>query len=138
MKSNLKIVWRTKIIFLLSKIMLFFIGQKYILLSETYFFKIPKNLITAAFFLPKQILKNIEMPRQKPQMLGWKNLLIKNDHVINCAIFFRKWFKHGQTSNVLWLSRSWHLIFHLEVSNKKFCSPQSLLVYELKFPVKKI
>ena len=30
--------------------MLFFIGQKYILLSETYFFKIPKNLITSAFF----------------------------------------------------------------------------------------
>ena len=30
--------------------MLFFLEQRYILLSETYFFKIPKNLITSAFF----------------------------------------------------------------------------------------
>ena len=32
--------------------------------SEAYFFKIPKDLITSAFFLPRQILKNIDMPRQ--------------------------------------------------------------------------
>ena len=41
------------------------------LLSETYFFKIPKNLITSACFLPRQILKSIDMPRQKPHMLDW-------------------------------------------------------------------
>ena len=35
------------------------------------FFKISNNLITSAFFLPRQILKNIDMPWQKPQMLRW-------------------------------------------------------------------
>ena len=57
---------------LLSEALLFFLKQKYVLFSETYFFRIPKNLITLAFlFLPKQILKNIGMQRQKPQMLQW-------------------------------------------------------------------
>ena len=50
---------------------IFFLEQKYILFLETHFFKIPKNLITSAFLLPGQILKNIDMPRQKPQMLHW-------------------------------------------------------------------
>ena len=50
---------------------IFFLEQKYILFLETHFFKIPKNLITSAFLLPDQILKNIDMPRQKPQMLHW-------------------------------------------------------------------
>ena len=71
MKSSLKIVLKTKITFLLSETLLFFLEQKYILFSETYFFKNPKNLITSAFFLARQILKNIDMPRQKPQMLHW-------------------------------------------------------------------
>ena len=66
MKSSLKILWKTKIIFLLSETLLFFLEQKYILFSETYFFEIPKNLITSAIFLLMQILKNIDMPRQKP------------------------------------------------------------------------
>ena len=35
------------------------------------FFKISNNLITSASFLPRQILKNIDMPWQKPQMLRW-------------------------------------------------------------------
>ena len=35
---------------LLSETLLFFLEQKYILFSEKYFFKIPKNLITSAFF----------------------------------------------------------------------------------------
>ena len=44
----------------------------FFLFSETYFFKIPKKLITSAFFfLPRQILKIIDMPRQKPQILHW-------------------------------------------------------------------
>ena len=34
----------------LSETLLFFLEQKYILFSEKYFFKIPKNLITSAFF----------------------------------------------------------------------------------------
>ena len=36
---------------LLSETLLFFLERKYILFSETYFFEIPKNLITSAFFL---------------------------------------------------------------------------------------
>ena len=43
-KLSLKVVQKTKITFLLSESLLFFLGQKYILFSETYFFKIPKNL----------------------------------------------------------------------------------------------
>ena len=42
------------------------------------FFKISKNLIASAFFtfiylffLPRKILKNIDMPWQKPRMLHW-------------------------------------------------------------------
>ena len=72
MESSLKIVSNTKITFLLSKKMLFFLKKKrFILFLETYFFNIPQNLITSAFFLSRQILKNIDMPRQMPQMLHW-------------------------------------------------------------------
>ena len=69
MKSGLKIVWKTKKAFLLSEILLFFLEQKYILFSETYFFKIPRNLIISAFFLLRQILKNTDIPLQQPQIL---------------------------------------------------------------------
>ena len=57
--------------FFIKQKLLFFLEQKYILFLETYFFKIPKNLITSAFFLARQILKNIDMPWQKSQMLHW-------------------------------------------------------------------
>ena len=50
MKSSLKIVWKTKLAFLLSGTFLFFFKQKYILFLEMYFFKIPKNFIPSAFF----------------------------------------------------------------------------------------
>ena len=46
MKSSLKIVLKTKITFLLSETLLFFLEQKYILFWDKYFFKIPKNLVT--------------------------------------------------------------------------------------------
>ena len=65
MKSCLKIVWKTKTTFLVRETLLFFLEQKSILFSVTYFFKIPKNLITSAFFA-KAGTKNIDMPRQKP------------------------------------------------------------------------
>ena len=66
----MKIVWKTKITFLLSKTCLSFSKQKYILFLATYFFKILiKHLIASAFFLPRQILKTIDMPRQKPRHL---------------------------------------------------------------------
>ena len=70
-KSSLKIVRKTKVTLLLSETLLFFFKQKDILFLKTYFFKITKNLITSAFLLPRQILKNIDMPLQKPRMLHW-------------------------------------------------------------------
>ena len=66
-----EIKFETKITFSSCETLLFFLEQKFILFSEKYFFTIPTNLITSAFFLPRQIIKNIDMPRQKPQMLLW-------------------------------------------------------------------
>ena len=58
--------------------------QKYILFLKL-FFKISKNLIASAFFLPRQILKIIDIPWQKPWHLptaeaslmlsGWSRIL---------------------------------------------------------------
>ena len=42
----------------------------YFILGDT-FFKIPKNLITSAYFFAEADTKNIDMPWQKPQMLHW-------------------------------------------------------------------
>ena len=114
MKSSLKILWKTKII------LLFFLEQKYY--SCRHIFKIPKNLIISAFFWPEADTKKHRYALAKAsnaalvKLIDW---IIKNDHVINCAMFFCKWFKHGQTSNVIWLSTTWLLIFRLEVANKK-------------------
>ena len=55
--------------FLLSRTFLFFLKQKYILFLATYFFKILKHLIASAFVLLRQILKNTDMPWQKPRHL---------------------------------------------------------------------
>ena len=84
-KQNIAFLSWTKIYFILEDI----------------FFEIPWNLITSAFFLPRQILKNIRYPSAKVSNADW---IIKNDHEINCAMFFRKWFEHDQTSNIIWLS----------------------------------
>ena len=73
---------KDKTSFFIKQNIAFFFKQKYILFLETYFYKIPKNLIAPAiflflfcFFLLRQIVKNIDMPRQKPRMLDWQNLL---------------------------------------------------------------
>ena len=142
MKSSLKIVWKTKITFLLSETLLFFFEENCILFSETYFFKIPKNLITSAFFFAEADTKKHRYASAKASNAALVKLtdwIIKNDHVINCAMFFCKWFNHGQTSNVIWPSTTWLLIFRLRLQTKSLYSPQSLLIiYELEFPVKKI
>ena len=50
-----------------SKTFLFFFKQKFMFLFlEKHVFKNPKNSIALAFFLLRQILKEIEMPWQKP------------------------------------------------------------------------
>ena len=141
MKSSLKIVWKTKITFLLSEALLFFLKQKCVLFLETYFCNSYEFNYLSIFFAEADT-KNNDMPRQKPQIIALVKLtdwIIKNDHVINCEMFFCKWLKHGQTSNVIWLSTTWLLIFRLEgLQIKSLYSPQSLLVYEFKFAVKNI
>ena len=118
MKSSLKIVWKTKITFLLSEALLFFLKQKYILFLETYFCNSYEFNYLSIFFAEADT-KNKDMPRQKPQIIALVKLtdwIIKNDHVINCAMFFCKWFKHGETSNVIWFCITWLLIFRLKVA----------------------
>ena len=124
-KSRLKIVWKIKITFLLSKTLLFFLEQKHILFSETYFFKIPRNLIILPFFFfffadaDTKKYRYALAKASNAALVKLTDWIIKNDHVINSAMFLCKWLKHGHTSNVIWLSTTWLLIFWLEVANKK-------------------
>ena len=122
MKSILKIVWKTKITFFWSKTLLFLSWTRVYFILGDIFFKIRKNLITSAFFyLLRQILKNryASVKAANAALVKLTKLIIKNDHVINCAMFFCKWFKYDQTSNVIWLSTTRLLIFLLEMSSKK-------------------
>ena len=69
---------KDKTSFFIKQNIAFFFKQKYILFLETYFYKIPKNLIAPAIFLFLFcffLLRQIDMPRQKPRMLDWQNLL---------------------------------------------------------------
>ena len=71
MKSDLKIVRKMKITFLLSETLLFFFKRKYILFLETYFFKIPKNLIASAFFFAEADTKKHRYASAKARILHW-------------------------------------------------------------------
>ena len=44
-----------------------FLENQFFFICGNIFLMSPKNSIASAFFLPRQILKNIDMPRQKPQ-----------------------------------------------------------------------
>ena len=101
MKSSMKIVWKTKVTFSVSQTLLFFLGQKYILFSEAYF------------------LRYVSAKASNAALVKFTDWIIRNDHMINCLMFFCKWFKYGQTSNVIWLSTAWLLISRLEVANKE-------------------
>ena len=121
-KPKLKIVWKTKRTFLLSETLIFFLKQEYILFSEKYFFQFLKNLITWAFFFAEEDTKKQRHTWAKASnatLVKLTDWIIKNDHVINFVIFFCRWFKHRQTSNVIWLFTTWLLIFQLELGNKK-------------------
>ena len=91
MKSSVKIVWKTKIAFLLRETLLFFLEQKHILFSETYFLKTAKNLITSAFFTKTDTKKHVSEKASNAGLVKLTDWIIKNDHVINCALFFCKW-----------------------------------------------
>ena len=43
--------------------------SKNIYFWKSIFFKITKNSIVSAFFLPRQMLRNIDMPQRKPRRL---------------------------------------------------------------------
>ena len=43
----------------------FYLNHFFFYSSKSFFFMSPKNSIASAFFLPRQIQKNIDMPRQK-------------------------------------------------------------------------
>ena len=44
-----------------------FLENQFFFICGNIFLMSPKNSIASAFFLPRQILKSIDMPRQKPQ-----------------------------------------------------------------------
>ena len=69
------------------------IERKYILFLETYFFKISKNFIASAFFFAEVYTKKHRYASAKASNVALVKLsdsIIKNDHVINCALFFCK------------------------------------------------
>ena len=121
-------------------LLLFFFKQKCILFWETYFLRFLKIQLPQHFFAEVYTKKHkcASANASNAALVKLTDWIIKNDHVINCAMFFCKWFKHGQTSNVIWLSTTWLLIFRLEVANKKPLLTLKPVRYELKFPVKKI
>ena len=62
---------KDKITFFEAKHCFSFLNKKIFYSWRHIFLKISKNLIASAFFLSSQILKKIDMPLQKPQMLRW-------------------------------------------------------------------
>ena len=133
MKSFLKIRWKTKITFLLSETLLFFLEQKYILFLQTYFFKISKNLIASISFSEADTKKHSYAlaKASNAALVKFNGWIIKNDHVINCC--FSVSHKNDRTSKVIWLSTHGFQSFSLRLQIKSLYS-QSLLVHELKFP----
>ena len=113
------------IIFIMQNVAFLFWTKIYFILGDI-FFKIPKYFSNTSasffFFLPRQIVKKNRYASAKASnaaLVKLSDWIIKNDHVIKCAMYFCKWFKHGQASDVIWLSITWLLIFRLEVSNKR-------------------
>ena len=87
MKSSLKIVWKTKITFLLSETLLLFSKEKCRLFLKTYFLRFLKiNCI--GIFLPDT--KKIYMPRHLPtENKGRKTLLTLLSADTKSAVFLR-------------------------------------------------
>ena len=83
MKSGLKIAWKTKITQYDKK--------------DVFFFKIPKNLIASDFFIflfaeaDTKTYRYASTKAWNATLVKLNYWIIKNDHVINCALFFCKW-----------------------------------------------
>ena len=54
-----------KVLFMKETIFFFFLQKNYFLVSGKLFFLFYKNLTVSAFLLPRQILSNGDIPRQK-------------------------------------------------------------------------
>ena len=83
------------------------------LFLEKYFFKIPKNSIASRFFLPSQILKNVDMPLQNP-----RHLLTAEWNFDCCNILFGMVCSTPQTSSSVRVDRSspnfvWSQVMHV-------------------------
>ena len=88
---------KTQIAFLLKETLLFFFKQSYILFSEGYLFKIPKNLIASNYFFAEADTKKHRYASVKAPNTALVKLtdwIIKNDLVIKSfdhPLFFYKW-----------------------------------------------
>ena len=78
MKLSLKIVWKTKITFLLSEKLPFFINKNIFYSWRYILFKIPKNLIASLLF-PKETFRlwNMKYRLQRWNQIGLYESLIK-------------------------------------------------------------
>ena len=121
----LKIVWKTKITFLLSRTFLSFLKQKYILFLVTYFFKVLiKHLIALVFFLQRQIPKNTDMSWQKPS-----HLPIAKANFECCCL-------HGKLCG---LKFHFSQIDQSEICTKvSFTSPEVMWMLVMKLPYTKV
>ena len=78
--------------FFIKRNIAFFLTKIYFILGDI-FFKIPKNLVTSEFVLPRQILKKHRYSSARTsnsalvKLTGW---IIKNDQMINSVMFFCK------------------------------------------------
>ena len=68
-------------------------------------FKISKNLIASAFFFLRQILKNIDMPRQKPR------------HLLTAEANFKRWIVWKNLKSLSAAFYSWLFWIALMTSN---------------------
>ena len=77
------------IIFIMQNVAILFWTKIYFILG-TYFFKIPKYFLTtsAFFFFFAEADSKKTSNAALVKLTDW---IIKNDHVINCALFFCKW-----------------------------------------------
>ena len=90
MNSSLKIVWKTKITFLLSETLLFFLEKKYILFLETYFFSDSWEFNYFSIFYVEADTKKHRYASAKASnatLVKLTDWIIKNDHVIFCKRF---------------------------------------------------
>ena len=81
------------------------------------------------------------MPQQKPQMVHWYNLLIESLKMIMWLnVRFSSVSDLNMTKQEMLFDTPQHSFqsFDWRFQIKSLYSPQSLLVYELRFPVKKV